>query len=38
MQALGPRLLKPLLAGGPAVVVSDPGIPHSWTYLPDVCA
>ncbi|MBO4271986.1 NAD-dependent epimerase/dehydratase family protein [Microbispora triticiradicis] len=33
---LGPRLLEPLLGGKTATVVSDPDIPHSWTYLPDV--
>ncbi|WP_432931743.1 NAD-dependent epimerase/dehydratase family protein [Microbispora sp. CA-135349] len=33
---LGPRLLEPLFAGKPATVISDPGIPHSYTYLPDV--
>ncbi|MFG1822172.1 NAD-dependent epimerase/dehydratase family protein [Microbispora bryophytorum] len=33
---VGPRLLEPLFAGKPALVLSDPGIPHSWTYLPDV--
>ncbi len=33
---VGPRLLEPLLAGKPGTVLSDPDIPHSWTYLPDV--
>ncbi|GAA0356278.1 NAD-dependent epimerase/dehydratase family protein [Microbispora corallina] len=33
---LGSRFVPPLLAGRPATVLSDPDIPHSWTYLPDV--
>ncbi|MEZ0072157.1 NAD-dependent epimerase/dehydratase family protein [Planotetraspora sp. GP83] len=33
---LGERFVPPLLAGKPATVLSDPDIPHSWTYLPDV--
>ena len=33
---LGPRLLEPLFAGKTGLVLSDPDIPHSYTYLPDV--
>lgn len=33
---IGSRFLPPLLAGKPALVLSDPDVPHSWTYLPDV--
>ncbi|GAA4582208.1 NAD-dependent epimerase/dehydratase family protein [Planotetraspora phitsanulokensis] len=33
---LGGRFLGPLLDGKPAMVLSDPDIPHSWTYIPDV--
>jgi nucleoside-diphosphate-sugar epimerase len=33
---LGGRFVLPLLAGRAATVLSDPDIPHSWTYLPDV--
>ncbi|MCT9933004.1 NAD-dependent epimerase/dehydratase family protein [Planotetraspora sp. A-T 1434] len=33
---LGERFVPPLLAGKPAMVLSDPDVPHSWTYLPDV--
>ncbi|MEW9531592.1 NAD-dependent epimerase/dehydratase family protein [Microbispora sp. NPDC049125] len=32
----GVRLVPPLLAGRRVTVISDPDIPHSWTYLPDV--
>ncbi|MFF3668267.1 NAD-dependent epimerase/dehydratase family protein [Microtetraspora malaysiensis] len=35
---LGGRFVGPLLAGRRAMVLSDPDIPHSWTYLPDVAA
>jgi nucleoside-diphosphate-sugar epimerase len=30
------RFVKPLLAGRRAQFLSDPSIPHAWTYLPDV--
>ncbi|MFC4054019.1 NAD-dependent epimerase/dehydratase family protein [Actinomadura syzygii] len=30
------RFVKPLLAGKRVPYFSDPSIPHSWTYLPDV--
>ncbi|GAA3242737.1 NAD-dependent epimerase/dehydratase family protein [Actinocorallia longicatena] len=33
---LGDRFVPALLAGRRAFFLSDPGIPHSWTYLPDV--
>lgn len=33
---LGERFFGPLLAGKRAMVVGDPGQPHSWTYLPDI--
>ncbi|GAA4565237.1 NAD-dependent epimerase/dehydratase family protein [Planotetraspora kaengkrachanensis] len=33
---LGGRFLTPVLDGKPAMVLSDPDIPHSWTYIPDV--
>jgi nucleoside-diphosphate-sugar epimerase len=33
---LGGRFLGPVLNGKPAMVLSDPDIPHSWTYIPDV--
>ncbi|MBO3750349.1 NAD-dependent epimerase/dehydratase family protein [Streptosporangiaceae bacterium NEAU-GS5] len=32
---IGPRFLTPLMSGKPAVFLTDPSIPHSWTYLPD---
>ncbi len=35
---LGDRFLDPLLTGRRAMTLSDPDIPHSWTYLPDVAA
>jgi nucleoside-diphosphate-sugar epimerase len=33
---LGERFVPPLLAGKRAISLSDPDIPHAWTYLPDV--
>lgn len=30
------RFVKPLLAGKRVLYFSDPSVPHSWTYLPDV--
>lgn len=30
------RFVKPLLAGKRVPYLSDPSIPHAWTYLPDV--
>ncbi|MEU6038463.1 NAD-dependent epimerase/dehydratase family protein [Actinomadura sp. NPDC047616] len=30
------RFVRPLLAGKRVAFISDPDIPHSWTYLPDV--
>jgi nucleoside-diphosphate-sugar epimerase len=33
---LGPRFLGPLLKGKAAMVLSDPDMPHSYSYLPDV--
>ncbi|MEO5877767.1 MAG: NAD-dependent epimerase/dehydratase family protein, partial [Streptosporangiaceae bacterium] len=33
---LGDRFVPALLAGKRTTFLSDPGIPHSWTYLPDV--
>ncbi len=33
---LGARFVPPLIAGKPAMYISDPAVPHSWTYLPDV--
>ncbi|GAA2624253.1 NAD-dependent epimerase/dehydratase family protein [Actinomadura fulvescens] len=30
------RFVRPLLAGKRVTFLSDPAIPHSWTYLPDV--
>jgi nucleoside-diphosphate-sugar epimerase len=33
---LGDRLVPPLLAGKRLPFLSDPDIPHAWTYLPDV--
>ncbi|GAA1272924.1 NAD-dependent epimerase [Planotetraspora silvatica] len=33
---LGGRFLGPVLGGKPVTVLSDPDIPHSWTYIPDV--
>lgn len=30
------RFVKPLLAGKRVMFLSDPSIPHAWTYLPDV--
>ncbi|MFF4773602.1 NAD-dependent epimerase/dehydratase family protein [Microtetraspora fusca] len=33
---LGGRFVGPLLTGRRAMVLSDPDIRHSWTYLPDV--
>lgn len=33
---IGERFVPPLLAGKPAMVFSDPDVPHCWTYVPDV--
>ncbi|MEO3858553.1 NAD-dependent epimerase/dehydratase family protein [Acrocarpospora sp. B8E8] len=33
---LSMQVIGPVAAGKRAVVLSDPDIPHSWTYLPDV--
>jgi nucleoside-diphosphate-sugar epimerase len=33
---LGERFVPPLLAGKRVMFLSDPNIPHAWTYLPDV--
>ncbi|MEV4006673.1 NAD-dependent epimerase/dehydratase family protein [Actinomadura sp. NPDC049753] len=33
---VGSRFVPPLLAGKRAMFPTDPTIPHSWTYLPDV--
>jgi nucleoside-diphosphate-sugar epimerase len=33
---VGPQFFTPLLNGKTARFYSDPSIPHSWTYLPDV--
>ncbi|MBC6461844.1 NAD-dependent epimerase/dehydratase family protein [Actinomadura sp. HBU206391] len=33
---LGDRLVPSLLAGKRVMFLSDPDVPHSWTYLPDV--
>ncbi|WP_067454226.1 NAD-dependent epimerase/dehydratase family protein [Actinomadura macra] len=30
------RFVKPLLAGERVTYLSDPSVPHAWTYLPDV--
>ncbi|MFI0487436.1 NAD-dependent epimerase/dehydratase family protein [Actinomadura sp. 9N215] len=30
------RFVKPLLAGKRVTYLSDPSVPHAWTYLPDV--
>ncbi|TDC44420.1 NAD-dependent epimerase/dehydratase family protein [Actinomadura sp. KC345] len=30
------RFVKPLLAGKRVFYMSDPSVPHAWTYLPDV--
>jgi nucleoside-diphosphate-sugar epimerase len=30
------RFVKPLLAGKRVAYLSDPSVPHAWTYLPDV--
>ncbi|RFS86327.1 NAD-dependent epimerase/dehydratase family protein [Actinomadura spongiicola] len=30
------RFVKPLLAGKRVMFLSDPSVPHAWTYLPDV--
>ncbi|WP_131739774.1 NAD-dependent epimerase/dehydratase family protein [Actinomadura roseirufa] len=30
------RFVEPLLAGRPVTFLSDPSVPHAWTYLPDV--
>jgi nucleoside-diphosphate-sugar epimerase len=33
---VGTRFVPPLLAGRRVMFLSDPAVPHSWTYLPDV--
>lgn len=33
---VGERVAPRLLTGRPVWVVGDPGVPHSWTYVPDV--
>ena len=35
---IGARSIPRLLAGRPISVLGDPGVPHSWTYLPDIAA
>lgn len=35
---LGDRFFGPLLAGRTAQVVGNPGLRHSWAYLPDIAA
>lgn len=35
---IGERSIPRLLAGRPVSVLGDPGVPHSWTYLPDIAA
>ncbi len=35
---IGERSIPRLLAGRPISVLGDPGVPRSWTYLPDIAA
>jgi nucleoside-diphosphate-sugar epimerase len=35
---IGSRSVPRLLAGRQVVVLGDPDVPHSWTYLPDIAA
>ncbi|MDZ4353475.1 MAG: NAD-dependent epimerase/dehydratase family protein [Arthrobacter sp.] len=34
----GERMLKPVLAGKPLLVIGNAGLPHSFTYVPDLAA
>jgi nucleoside-diphosphate-sugar epimerase len=34
----GERMLKPVLAGRPLLVIGNAGLPHSFTYVPDLAA
>ena len=36
--SLGGAVFAPLLAGGPAMALGDPGLPHSYSYIGDVAA
>ncbi len=35
---IGSRSIPRLLAGRPVMVLGNPDVPHSWTYLPDIAA
>jgi nucleoside-diphosphate-sugar epimerase len=34
----GERMVKPVLAGKSLMVIDNPGLPHSFTYVPDLAA
>ena len=34
----GERMVKPVLAGKPLMVIGNAGLPHSFTYVPDLAA
>ena len=38
MSHAGERMVKPVLAGKSLMVIGNAGLPHSFTYVPDLAA